>query len=251
VTRLIQQLHDELVRRHYATSTIESYVQIVEAFRQHTGKGLDRVGPDDLRRYDVYLLEDRKLAVGTVVIQISALRFFFLRVLKRRDMKEDLPYLKHRRRLPTVLSPDEVQRLIAGARNLYHRTMLMTLYGAGLRRSDLCRLKVRDTDSQRRVLRIEQGKGSRDRDVPLSATLLTALREYWRWMRPATYLFPGTRHNWRADTPITAKVIWEAVRRATDKAGIEKHVTRRTRCATVTPLARSPKNSVRFAHAKR
>jgi len=228
VTRLIQQLHDELVRRQYAASTIESYVKIVEAFRQHAGRRLDRTGPDDLRRYHVHLLEDRKLAVGTVVIQISALRFFFLRVLKRRDMKEDLPYPKDRRRLPTVLSPDEVQRLIASARNLYHRTMLMTLYGAGLRRSELCRLKVSNIDSQRMVLRVEQGKGGRDRDVPLSATLLTTLREYWRWMRPKTYLFPGTRNGWRADKPITSKVIWEAVRLATEKAGIDKHVTPHT-----------------------
>lgn len=228
MTRLIQQLHDELVRRQYAASTIESYVKIVEAFRQHSGKRLDRIGPDDLRRYHVYLLEDRQLAVGTVVIQISALRFFFLRVLKRRDMKEDLPYPKDRRRLPTVLSPDEVQRLIAGARNLYHRTMLMTLYGAGLRRSELCRLKVSNIDSQRMVLRVEQGKGGRDRDVPLSTTLLTTLREYWRWMRPKTYLFPGTRHGWRADKPITSKVIWEAVQVAARTAGLDKHVTPHT-----------------------
>jgi site-specific recombinase XerD len=200
----------------------------VEAFRQHAGKRLDRMGPDDLRRYHVYLLEDRKLAVGTVVIQISALRFFFLRVLKRRDMKEDLPYPKDRRRLPTVLSPDEVQRLIANARNLYHRTMLMTLYGAGLRRSELCRLKVSNIDSQRMVLRVEQGKGGRDRDVPLSATLLTTLREYWRWMRPQTYLFPGTRNGWRADKPITSKVIWEAVQVAARNAGLDKHVTPHT-----------------------
>lgn len=228
MTKLLQQLHDELVRRHYAASTIQSYQTIVEAFRRHVGKRLDRLGPDDLRRYHVFLLEDRKLAVGTVVIHISALRFFFLRVLKRRDMKEDLPYPKHRRRLPTVLSPEEVQRLIAGARNLFHRTMLMTLYGAGLRRSELCRLKVRDIDSQRMVLRVEQGKGDRDRDLPLSPTLLAALREYWRWMRPQTYLFPGTVHGWRADKPITAKVIWEAVRVAAEKAGLEKHVTPHT-----------------------
>src|SRR6202011_2237732 len=180
-------------------------------FRRHTGRRLDHVGPDDLRRYQVFLLEERKLAVGTVVAEIAALRFFFLRVLKRRDMKEDLPYPKRRRRLPVVLSPEEVQRLIAGAKNLYHRTMLLTLYGAGLRRSEVAHLKVGHIDSQRMVLRVERGKGGVDREVPLSPTLLTALREYYRWMRPQTYLFPGTRHGWRADAPITAKVIWDAV----------------------------------------
>ena len=228
MTTHLQRLHEELVRRHYATSTIASYVKIVRTFRQHVGKRLDRVGPDDLRRYQVFLLEDRQLAVGTVVTHISALRFFFLRVLKRRQMKEDLPYPKHRRRLPIVLSPEEVQRLIAGAKNLYHRTLLLTLYGTGLRRSELCRLKVRDIDSARLVLRVVQGKGGRDRDVPLSPTLLAALREYWRWMRPQTYLFPGTKAGWRADRPITTKPVWEAVRFATERAGIEKRVTPHT-----------------------
>ena len=113
--------------------------------------------------------------MGTVVTQICALRFFCRYVLKRRDVREDLPYPKQRLRLPVVLSPDEVQRLIAGAKNLYHRTLLLTLYGAGLRRSEACQLKVRDIDSQRMVLRVEQGKGGRDREIPLSPTLLAAL----------------------------------------------------------------------------
>jgi integrase/recombinase XerD len=158
----------------------------------------------------------------------AALRFFYLRVLKRRNMKEDLPYPKRPRRLPIILSPEEVQRLIAGAKNLLHRTMLMTLYGGGLRRRELLHLKVGDIDSQRMVLRIERGKGGHDRDVPLSPTLLTALREYWRWMRPQTYLFPGTQNGWRADKPLSARVIWEAVRFAARTAGIDKHVSPHT-----------------------
>jgi integrase/recombinase XerD len=228
VTPLLQRLHDELVRRHYATTTRESYLKILNAFHRHVGKRLDRVGPNDLRRYQVYLLEERRLAVGTVVAQLAALRFFYLRVLKRRDMKEDLPYPKRPRRLPIVLSPDEVQRLIASAQNLFHRTMLMTLYGGGLRRSELLQLKVTDIDSQRMVLRIERGKGGHDREVPLSPTLLTALRDYYRWMRPKTYLFPGTEHGWRADKPLTARVIWDAVRLAARKAGIDKHISPHT-----------------------
>jgi integrase/recombinase XerD len=228
VTKLLRRLHDELVRRHYATTTRESYLKILKAFHRHVGKRLDRVGPDDLRRYQVYLLEERRLAVGTVVAQLAALRFFYLRVLKRRDMKEDLPYPKRSRRLPIILSPEEVRRLIAGAQNLFHRTMLMTLYGGGLRRSELLHLKVGDIDSQRMVLRIERGKGGHDRDVPLSPTLLTALREYWRWMRPQTYLFPGTRNGWRADKPLSARVIWDAVRFAARQAGIDKRVSPHT-----------------------
>ena len=99
--------------------------------------------------------------MGTVVTQICALRCFCRYVLHRRDVREDLPYPKQRLRLPVVLSPDEVQRLIAGAKNLYHRTLLLTLYGAGLRRSEVCHRKVSDIDSQRMVLRVEQGKGGR------------------------------------------------------------------------------------------
>ncbi len=228
MTILLQRLHDELVRRHYATTTRESYLKILKAFHRHVGKRLDRVGPDDLRRYQVYLLEERRLAVGTVVAQLAALRFFYLRVLKRREMKEDLPYPKRPRRLPIILSPDEVQRLIAGAQNLFHRTMLMTLYGLGLRRSELLHLKVGDIDSQRMVVRVERGKGGHDREVPLSPTLLAALRDYYRWMRPQTYLFPGTQHGWRADKPLTARVIWDAVRFAARAAGIDKHVSPHT-----------------------
>jgi putative ABC transport system permease protein len=111
VTKLLQGLRDELVRRDYAATTIRSYVQIVDAFRQHTGARLDRITPTQLRCYHLFLLEDRRLAIGTVVTQICALRFFCRYVLKRRDVREDLPYPKSRHRLPVVLSPDEVQRL--------------------------------------------------------------------------------------------------------------------------------------------
>jgi site-specific recombinase XerD len=224
----MQRMREELVRRTYSETTIRSYLHAVEAFRQHAQKRLDHLGPDDLRRYQVYLLEDRKLANGTVVIQISALRFFYIKVLKRRDMKEDLPYPKRPKRLPIVLSREEVSRLIDSARNLFHRAMLLTMYAAGLRRSELCRLKVSNIDSQRMMLRIERSKNGVDRDVPLSQKLLLTLREYWRWMRPKTYLFPGTVNGWRADKPITPKVIWEAVQEASRRAGIEKHVTPHT-----------------------
>jgi site-specific recombinase XerD len=153
---LLQCLRDELVRRDYATTTIRSYLQIVDAFRQHTGARLDRITPAQLRRYHLFLLEERRLAVGTVVTKICALRFFCRYVLKRRDVREDLPYPKQRLRLPVVLSPDEVQPDRRGEKS-YHRTLLLILYGAGLRRSEACQLKVRDIDSQRMVLRVEQG----------------------------------------------------------------------------------------------
>jgi len=219
-------MREELVRRNYAQNTIQTYLRVVEDFRQYADKPLTRVLPDDLRRYHACLLEERKLAVRTVVQRVAAVRFLYCKTLKRRDMKEDLPYPRnYRRRLPVVLSPEEVARLIDGARNLFHRAMLMTLYSCGLRRSEAARLKVSDIDSQRMMIRVTQGKGGVDRDVPLSPALLDTLREYWRWMRPKTYLFPGTEKGWRADKPITAKMMWAAVQFAAKRAGITKPVS--------------------------
>jgi integrase/recombinase XerD len=106
-----------------------------------------------------------------------------------------------------------------------HHTMLMTLYATGLRRAELCHLKVSDIDRERMVIHVRQGKGSRDRDVPLTPKLIETLREYWRWMKPRTYLFPGTVKGWRADVPITEKIVWQAVNQAAKGAGITKRVS--------------------------
>ncbi len=225
MTTLIQRMREELVRRNYATTTIQSYLKAVEHFQEYIKAPLDQLGPDDIRSYHAHLLEDRKLAVNTVVVKVCALRFLYIKVLKRRDMKEDLPYPKQRQQLPVILSPGEVAQLIGAARNLYHRTILMTLYSTGVRRAELCRLKVSDIDSKRMMVRVVQGKGGIDREIPLSKKLLAALREYYRWMRPETYLFPGTVNHSRADKPITPKVVWQAVREACTRAGIKKRVS--------------------------
>ena len=226
MTKFRERMREELVRRNSAESTIRCYLRIVEDFHQYAGKRLNHLGPDDLRHYHAHLLEEQKLAVRTVVQHVAAVRFLYCKTLKRRDMKEDLPYPRnYRRQLPVILSPDEVARVIDAARNLYHRAMLMTLYSCGLRQIEVCRLKVSDIDSQRMMLRITHGKGGVDRDVPLSPTLLETLREYWRWMRPKTYLFPGTENGWRTDKPITAKMVWAAVNLAAKRAGITKHVS--------------------------
>jgi site-specific recombinase XerD len=108
-----------------------------------------------------------------------------------------------------------------------HRTMLMTLYATGLRRSELCHLKVSDIDSERMVIHVH-GNGSHERDVLLTPKLVETLREYWRWMKPKTFLFPGTVKNWRADVPITEKIVWDAVAHAVKHAGIKKHVSPHT-----------------------
>jgi site-specific recombinase XerD len=159
-------MHDELVRRNYAATTIRTYLHALRTCeRYHRGRRLDRLGAQALRRYHAHLFREKKLAVGTVGLHVAALRFFFVRVLKRRELKAELPTPKRHRRLPTVLSPDEVRQLIAGAKNLYHRTLLMTLYGAGLRRSELLQLKVADIDSQRMVIRVGEYSGIDDLEL--------------------------------------------------------------------------------------
>src|SRR5215472_11215902 len=120
MTPLMERMREELVRRNFSPMTIRSYLQAVEVFQQYLGKPLEEAGPDDIRHHQVQLLEDRKLARGTVVIHVSALRFLYVRVLKRREMKEDLPYPKCRKRLPLVLSREEVGQLINSAKNLFH-----------------------------------------------------------------------------------------------------------------------------------
>src|SRR5438105_2629626 len=175
-----------------------------------------------------HLFPDRKLAAGTVEGRAAALRFLYVKTLHRPYLPDEIPFPKRARRLPTVLSPDEVALLIDSAKNLMHRAILMTLYATGLRRAELCRLKVADIDSGRMLIHVREGKGGRDRDVLLSDKLLETLREYWRWMKPKVWLFPGMVNNWRANVPIDTKVVWEAVRAAKERAGIIKRVSPHT-----------------------
>jgi len=159
---------------------------------------------------------------------VAALRFFFVKTLKRHQFREFLPYPKDRRRLPTVLSPEEVARLINAAGTLFRRTLLMTLYGTGMRRSELANLKVSDIDSQRMIIRVVAGKGGKDRDLPLSPTLLETLREYWRWRKPKLYMFPTRIRGLPAEEPISDKTVWIACSEAARRAGINKRVTPHT-----------------------
>jgi integrase/recombinase XerD len=184
----------------------------------------DQLGSDEIRTYQLHLLKDRKQGVRTVGTQTAALRFFFCKTLKRNYPVEEVPYPRAPRKLPIILTQEEAVRLIDSASNLFHRAMLMTLYSTGMRRAELCHLQVADIDSTRMIIHIRHGKRNRDRDVPLSPKLLETLREYWRWMPPKTYLFPGTKDGWRADKPITPKVLWEACRQAAQTAGIRKDV---------------------------
>jgi len=192
VTPLRQRMLEELQRRNYSPATTRGYILAVKQFAQHFGKSPEKMGAEEIRRFQLYLLNEKKLAPGTVETRMSALRFLYKKTLKRRDLAyDDLLFPKTPRKLPVVLSPEEVTRLIEAAPNLMYRTLLMVLYSTGIRRTEASLLKVSDIDSERRVIHIRQGKGSRDRDVPLTPKLLEALREYWRWKRPEVYLFPA------------------------------------------------------------
>ncbi len=224
MTKLRRMMLEELQRRNYSEKTIRYYLQAVADFARHCGRSPDKLGLKEVRSYQAYLLRDRKLAVGTVVGLVAALRFFFNKTLQRHLPPTDIPYPKHPRRLPAVLSVEEVARLIDSARNLLDRTLLMVLYSTGMRNCELRHLQVQDIDSKSMLIHIQRGKGGRDRYVPLSPKLLETLREYWRWMKPKTWLFPGTIHNWRADKPLTPKVVWDACQFAARRAGIKKRV---------------------------
>jgi site-specific recombinase XerD len=216
---------DELQRRNYAATTVSYYIRHVEQFARFFKRSPDRLNPTDLRTYQAHLLRNRKLAPRTVKLHVCAIRFFFNRVLRRRYLLDETPYPKVPRRLPQILSREEVAQVIAAAQSLTHRTILMLLYSTGIRNAELRQLQVRDIDSRRMLIHIRHGKGGRDRYVPLSPALLATLRVYYRWMRPTTYLFPGTVANWRADKPLTPKVVWEACVGAAKRAGIRKRLT--------------------------
>jgi integrase/recombinase XerD len=161
--------------------------------------------------------------LGTVENCISALRFLYKKTLKRRDLAfDDLPFPKQPHTLPTILSQDEVTRLIEAAANRMHRTLLILLYATGMRRSEAALLKVSDIDSQRMVIHIHRGKGLRDRDVPLTPKLLEVLRDYWRWKKPRVYLFPSKMGDRSIEQPISDKTVWNACRAAAIRAGIQK-----------------------------
>jgi site-specific recombinase XerD len=219
---------EELQRRNYSAITTRNYLRGVSDFAKHFGKSPDKLGPNELRTYQAYLLTECKLTPGTVVNRVAALRFFFVKTLKRHQFREFLPYPRDRRRLPTVLSREEVARLIDAAGTLFRRTLLMTLYATGMRRSELARLKVSAIDSQRMIIRVVEGKGGKDRDLPLSPTLLETLREYWRWRKPRLYLFPTRTRQHRLDQPISDKTVWIACSEAARRAGIRKRVTPHT-----------------------
>ena len=197
MTHLRKMMLEELQRRNYAETTTRHYIRTVEDFARRFNCPPDRLGPRHIREYQAELFQKRKLSPNSVVRHLAALRFFYIKTLKRAWSIAETPYPKWVFHLPTILSQDEVAQLIDAALTPYHRTLLMTLYATGARRAELTHLKASDIDSQRMVIRIQGGKGRKDRDVMLSPKLLEELRAHVHRLRrrPMTWLFPGNRHH--------------------------------------------------------
>jgi len=224
VTHLRKMMLEELQRRNYSQQTTKAYLRTVWEFAKYFHRSPEELGPEHIREFQAHLFTVRKLAANSVAQRTAALRFLFVKTLKRAYMLEHIPFPKIPLRLPTVLSPEEVTRLIDAAPNLLYRTILMTLYSTGMRRAELVQLKAGDIDKELMLIHIREGKGKRDRNVPLSLKLLDALREYWRWMKPTTYVFPGVVEGLRVDAPVSDKIVWHACRVAAQRAGITKRV---------------------------
>jgi integrase/recombinase XerD len=192
MTSLRQRMLEDMQIRNLAINTQESYLQQVSLFARYFNQSPERLGPEQIRAYQVYLTNERKLATSSILTAISALRFLYKVTLKQGWTLEDIiPAPKKPQTLPVVLSPEEVIRFLASVASRKHRAILTTCYGAGLRVSESIALTPPAIDSKRMVLRVEQGKGQKDRYVMLSPKLLELLRDWWRAERPQYWLFPG------------------------------------------------------------
>ena len=225
MTHLRKMMLEELQRRNYSQHTTRYYIRTVEDFARRFNLPPDRLGPRHIREYQAELFQKRKLSAGTVTNRLAALRFFYIKTLKKAWSIAETPYPKKTHRLPTILSQEEVARLIDAAGTPFHRTLLITLYATGLRCAELTRLKVSDVDSKRMVIRVQGGKWRKDRDVMLSPKLLEELRKHWHRLRrkPSDWLFPGNRWH-TAHYPIDTKTVWHACDGAAKRADLKKAV---------------------------
>ena len=223
ISPLRQRLIDDMTARRYGEKVQKAYVRHVRAFTHFLGRSPDTATKEDLRRFQLHLAQ-QQISAGSINAAIAALRFFFTVTLERPDLVRPLRTVNKPRRAPIVLSQEEVARLLEAAPSLKYKAALSVAYGAGLRVSEVANLKVSDIDSQRMTLRVEQGKGQRDRTVMLSAQLLELLRDWWRAARPPVWLFPGQNPI----NPITPRQLNRAVTAAKDLAGIAKRVSPHT-----------------------
>ena len=223
ISQLRQRMIEDMTARRFKEKVQKDYVRHVRIFTEFLGRSPDTATSEDLRRFQLHMAQ-QQIGAPTINSAISALRFFFTETLERPDLVRPLRLVNEPRRTPVVLSPEEVARLLQAAPGLKYKAALSVAYGAGLRVSEVAQLKVSDIDSQRMTLRVEQGKGQRDRYVMLSPHLLQLLREWWKAARPQVWLFPGQNPI----NPVTARQLNRAVTAAKDLAGISKRVSPHT-----------------------
>ena len=221
MTPLRQRMLEDMGIRNLAVNTQLAYVQQISAFARHFDRSPEALGPEQVRAYQVHLIEERKLAAGSLSVVAAALRFLYKITLRRPWNGDDIPMPKRPLKLPIVLSPEEVVRFLACVASTKHRAILTTIYASGLRVSEAVQLRPADIDSSRMVLRVDQGKGGKDRYVMLSPRLLEVLRDYWRVERPKLWLFPGDG----AGRHITKNAVEQACQKAQRAVGIDKPVT--------------------------
>ncbi len=220
MTPLRQRMLEDLQIRHYSPTTIRLYLHSVAEFARHFHKPPDQLGPEQIRQYQLFLIKDQQASQSTCVQLVCALRFLYTHTLHRKIEIERIPFPRRERKLPSILSREEVKALLEASAKIRDRALLAVLYGSGLRVAEAAQLKPRDIDARRNVLWVRQGKGRKDRQTLLPEKLLELLRQYWRAERPGEWLFPasdGTR-------PVGPKTIYLACRNAARAASIAKAV---------------------------
>lgn len=224
MTPLRQRMTEEMEIRNYSPKTIRLYVAHLVKFFDFCDKSPARVRPDEIRDYLVYLVEVKGTKWGVYNQIVSALRFLFREIVQRGEIVEDIRCAKTEKKLPVVLSLEEVRRFFAAIHNFKHRVILMTAYGAGLRISEAVKLRLTDIDSERMVIRVRQGKNKKDRYTKLSPILLDLLRRYWWAARPQDLLFTGRS----LQQPLSVSTLQSACQQAQREAGIPKTITPHT-----------------------
>lgn len=218
MTPLRKRMLGDMQIRNLAPATQQCYLRQVAHFAQYFNKSPDLLGPQEIRDYQLHLLQDRKASSSLHIQVVAALRFLYGTTLERSWTVEAIPYPKKARKLPIIPGREEVAQLLAAASNLKHRAMLTTLYACGLRIAELTHLRILDIDSRRMIIHVRQGKGRKDRIALLSQRLLGLLREYWTAYRPEDWLFPG---RW-SDRPITPTSVRKACTKICRDAGLKK-----------------------------
>jgi len=212
---------DDMRIRNLADNTQSAYLQQIIAYAEYFHHSPDELGLDAIRAYQLYLTQTRRLSASSVSVATGALRFLYKVTLKRDWAIDEIPMPKRPFKLPVILSREEVMHFLSLVDSVKHRAILMTAYAAGLRISEAVHLKVTDIDSQRMMLRVDQGKGRKDRYVMLSPRLLEVLRDYWKTLRPTLWLFPGDLIG----QPITRSAVELACQKAHRASGIPKPIT--------------------------